>query len=241
MSTESEITYFEHYKRCNDLSPAGLKRARRIYRKLFLGLLPAGRSVRILDFGCGAGMLLDWLKSEGYTAAEGVDIDSGQVDFARSLGLNAHLASDSRLWLKNAGQFDVIFLTDVIEHIPVGNDIALLSDLYDALKPGGVVVIRTPNANATFATRARYIDSTHLRVYTELSLHGDLESCHFEQIQILPDDVWTPASILELIATIVRFGFRCMRKLEAISEVGLSAMQMPLSMNLIAVARKPLK
>jgi SAM-dependent methyltransferase len=239
MNIDPAITYFDHYARCNDLSVSGRRFLWPYYRKLYLRSLPTNRETRILDFGCGAGMLLEWLKSEGYTNVEGVDCDAGQVSFAEGLGVKAYFASDSGLWLRKAGRYDVIFMSDVLEHIPQGDDLHLLHNLNQALNPGGLAIIKVPNANAEFGARARYIDSTHQRVYTELSLHYDLQRSGFQQILIVPDDLWSPRNAKELLILVLRFVFRSVRRLQALCEFGMPARHMPLSQNLIAICRKP--
>ncbi|MCH7685471.1 MAG: class I SAM-dependent methyltransferase [Planctomycetes bacterium] len=47
--------------------------------------------------------------------------------------------------LQVADRWDVAFLLDVLEHIP--EDLAALKQIYDALKPGGLLFITTPALN----------------------------------------------------------------------------------------------
>src|SRR5208282_6419691 len=47
-----------------------------------------------------------------------------------------------------AASFDVVTLTDVIEHVPQPS--GLLSEIYRVLRPGGVLLIVTPNFGSLF-------------------------------------------------------------------------------------------
>jgi 2-polyprenyl-3-methyl-5-hydroxy-6-metoxy-1,4-benzoquinol methylase len=42
--------------------------------------LPADKAVPILDLGCGNGMLLEWLRSKGYSNLVGVDLKPDKRD-----------------------------------------------------------------------------------------------------------------------------------------------------------------
>ncbi len=234
----STTTYFEHYEHGKDLSPSGRKRLWHEYRTMFAPLLPSDRNSRILDFGCGAGLLLEWLKSVGYSAAEGIDTDPGQIKFADGLNVNAHLVADSFGWLRHSLPFDAIVMSDVLEHIGPGDDLRLLSAAREALKETGVLVLRVPNASSPFGTRLRYIDPTHHRSYTELSLRYDLVRAGFRDIQIFPAEIWRPRNAREAITIVMKFFFRWFHRLEAISEFGLSGMDMPLSFTFLAVAHR---
>src|ERR1700733_5881629 len=174
---DSAKTYFDHYALLNDLTPEGRKGLWHIYDHLYSHsrILPADHDARILDFGCGAGLLLEWLLvAKRYTNALGIDADAGQISFAKRLGVSAELVEDSNAWLLQQAKFDLIIMTDVLEHIPSPSRIVLLRDIQRTLLPNGRLFVRVPNASSTFATRSRYVDSTHERSYTEISLAGDL-------------------------------------------------------------------
>lgn len=208
------------------------------FRKLYGPLLPTDRSARILDFGCGVGVLLEWLRSEGYKSAEGIDTDRSQIEFAETLNVGARWVPDSVQWLKSSGPFDLIFLTDVLEHIPEGADHETLSSLRDELNIGGTLIVKVPNANSSFGTRALFLDPTHRRVYTEELLRCALESAGFRDVRTMADDVWVPRSAKEFFTIGLRLCFRAFRRLEAITEFGMPAAHWPLSQNVVGVGRK---
>lgn len=233
------MNYFCHYSKMNDLSTYGRQRNWNSYRRIWGPLLPAAKDARILDIGCGAGLLMEWLvKGAGYAHVFGIDVDPGQIAFAKSLGLNSELVNDASFWINQQAPFDVILMTDVLEHLSKETSCLLLASAFRALKPEGRFIVRVPNANSTFASRYRYIDSTHRRSYAESSLAYDLESAGFEVLRIYPDDLWWTGSIQGGIRLLLKLAVRAWRRLEALAELGNPGVRLPLSLNLIAVCHK---
>lgn len=101
----------------------------------------------ILDYGCGAGHLLDKLLIRGCRAA-GLDFSQESVAAVarRFAGRENFLGAFQPGDLHQAGrQFDAILVLEVIEHL---NDDALntlLADVHRILKSGGIVIFTTPN------------------------------------------------------------------------------------------------
>jgi 2-polyprenyl-3-methyl-5-hydroxy-6-metoxy-1,4-benzoquinol methylase len=239
LAPDRPLDYFEHYQGVNDLSAAGRRSLWFHYRKLFAPLLPQDRGARILDFGCGAGLLVEWLvRDMGYRDVTGVDADAGQVAFARHIDLPVEHAEDATGWLARRGQFDAVILKDVLEHVPDGEDHALLLALNAALRAGGTLILTVPNANSAFAPRYRYIDPTHQRSYTEHTLAYALRQAGFEATHVGADDVWAPRSALGAARILVKLVARGFRRFEALGEFGPAGARLPLSLNLLAVARK---
>lgn len=104
---------------------------------------------RVLDVGCvqhDPSRMADpnWLHQHLYERADeviGVDLDAAGVEALRSAGYNVSVADAENLEV--AGEYDYIIAGELIEHL--GNPGAFLSGCYDALAPGGRLVLTTPN------------------------------------------------------------------------------------------------
>jgi Cyclopropane fatty acid synthase and related methyltransferases len=94
---------------------------------------------RVLDLGCGRGVLVDILRSEHHVDAFGCDL--GQ-DVRSAVGScvvgNAALAPFAR------ASFEVIVALDIIEHLPVDVQPSLQSELDRILAPGGLILATVP-------------------------------------------------------------------------------------------------
>lgn len=97
----------------------------------------------MLEVGCGDGKTLRKLQSLGWEV-EGVDFDPSAVMNARRKGLTVHVGDVAEI--KGDGSFDAIISSHVIEHVP--DPVAMLKDCYRLLKPGGIIVGITPNAES---------------------------------------------------------------------------------------------
>lgn len=95
----------------------------------------------VLDFGSGAGYLGKAAEEFGFDAF-GIEISSKLVEFSKKrVGfLQVYPALDA---LRR--QFDAIFMADVIEHLEPTQSRALMAQLVDRLKPGGLLIGNTPN------------------------------------------------------------------------------------------------
>ena len=107
--------------------------------------LPApARPARVLDVGCGSGVLLARMKAFGWQA-EGVELDPDGVKAARARGVPVREGTlEQQAFPEN--HFDAVHSAHVLEHVydPVG----LLRECGRVLKPGGTLVILTPNVES---------------------------------------------------------------------------------------------
>ncbi|MBZ5641215.1 MAG: class I SAM-dependent methyltransferase [Acidobacteriia bacterium] len=230
--------YLSYYSRLNDLTPEGRRLHWPDYRRIYAPFLPKNKKARIVDIGCGAGQFMEWLEQDlGYENVQGIEMDAHMVAFAAECAIDGIEVCDLRAW-RVQGTFDCIILKDVLEHIPTGEQIEALRLLAGKLAPDGCLIVRVPNANSTFATRHLFIDPTHYRSYSEHSLRSELERTGFSRIEIHGDDVWVPQSPKGVPRLGVKLLVRAFRRLEAAAEYGREGLSMPLSLNLVAVARR---
>jgi 2-polyprenyl-3-methyl-5-hydroxy-6-metoxy-1,4-benzoquinol methylase len=124
-----------------------------------LGIIPpvkdyVGRSVmflnysdrgKLLDVGCGDGSYLAFMKELGYQAL-GIDPDPEAVRVAKEYyGITVYCGTIDQVELAEE-EFDAITIRHVIEHMH--DPMAALQASYKLLKPGGKLVILTPNVRS---------------------------------------------------------------------------------------------
>jgi SAM-dependent methyltransferase len=128
-----------------------------------------GPGKKALDIGCRHGVQTRWLEDHGY------EVTSGDVeilyDKAMVLDANDPLPFDSE-------SFDVVWCSEVIEHLR--DPAAAITEMRRVLKPGGMLVITTPNSSAWFfkaaslfgLTPAKLQDPGHLHFFDESDMRA---------------------------------------------------------------------
>ncbi|HKQ06013.1 MAG TPA: class I SAM-dependent methyltransferase [Blastocatellia bacterium] len=126
--------------------------------------MAGGAGLRVLDVGCGTGYALNWLRRRyAVERAYGVDLSPHAAALWRLRDLDTvALASGDRLPF-GEGEFDLITCFDVIYQLDDEAARRAVSEMYRALKPGGVLFIREPayewmrgGHDVAVATRHRY-------------------------------------------------------------------------------------
>ena len=107
----------------------------------FESYLPQDRK-RILDIGSGPGFFLQYGKKRGWTTV-GVELSNQAVFHSRGFGLEIHQKPFSRELIPKLGKFDVIHLSEVLEHL--ADPIATVRIAHDMLSPGGLLCVVAPN------------------------------------------------------------------------------------------------
>lgn len=148
-----------------------LKRNLGYFRANFVRHLPADKSAKILEIGCGYGKNLHALKQLGYMNVRGIDLSEEQIKYARAeLGITEVTLADVFDWLPDSTQrFDCILLIDVLEHLDLAALASLAKLLQDHLEAGASVIVQVPNDFAPFNS-IRWGDLTHMRAFTPRSI-----------------------------------------------------------------------
>ncbi|MFH1724572.1 MAG: class I SAM-dependent methyltransferase [Elusimicrobiota bacterium] len=153
------------------------RRARVIRRRV-----PAGR---VLDVGCGRGIILGYLKSFGYEPS-GVEISEHAAWHARRrMGLDVHVG-DFRTAPHSPESFDVVIFWHSLEHFR--RPFEALRRAGELLKKGGLLVVAVPNSESLQA-RLTGADWFHLDVprhhyhFGLGSLAAELERRGFSVVQ----------------------------------------------------------
>lgn len=181
-----------------------LRSYERTYHHLIRGL-PQG--ARILDIGCGTGILLKWLMDyHPQVIPVGVDQSAEEIELARSALPKAALYVDDALRFLQTHQnsFYGIFAHHIIEHIADELLLDWLRAIYGALRPGGFFCCRVPNAANIMGLYHRYDDLTHCRVFADHSLLQLMDIGAFENATIVPiKPGWLIAAMRQLIEALL--------------------------------------
>lgn len=106
-------------------------------------LAPAGRPVRILDVGCGTGLMLSWLERYARGApVTGLEYSAGGIAFCRSRGHRDLVHGTATDLPFTTGSFDLVTSFEVLDEIP--DDRPAFRELARVLRPGGRALIRLP-------------------------------------------------------------------------------------------------
>lgn len=237
-----ELDYTRYYRWWHDGSDAHFEQDVEGAREWLSHLWPNDRSAPILDIGCGTGFVVASCLRGGFSAAEGIDADRGQVKQARSRNLPVtHVPVSQTLeWMRErSGKFALVTAIDVLEHIPRDLQLDFLEGVHDLLSPGGTFFCRVPNANSSLAGIYRYGDWTHHTSFTQHSLDFVLYNAGFCDIQV---EATAPQPLRRRLTRPGQWLlalFRTFRRLEMIAEFGWAqGKDIPLTANIIAAAKR---
>ncbi|MCX7002840.1 MAG: methyltransferase domain-containing protein, partial [bacterium] len=151
MTESAQTQYLAHHLRhIHATSAKEHARYDRYFEKNLLRHLPAQRAARILDVGCGTGHFLHFLKQAGYANYAALDCCGDALDLCVAHGLigreQCHAEDAVTFFNRPQEPWDAVVMNDVIEHIEKAQIIGLLSAIRRALRPGGVLLVKTVNA-----------------------------------------------------------------------------------------------
>ncbi|HEU4384369.1 MAG TPA: class I SAM-dependent methyltransferase [Anaeromyxobacteraceae bacterium] len=155
-----------------------------------LDCLETGADRAILDIGCFAGSFLSIIGPDRFGRQLGVDILRGQIDYAR-----AHYGTEFRRFrhlesladLESMGDsFDCITAIEVIEHLDAEDADVLLRQAARLLRPGGQLVLTTPNYASTWPLLEVILDrfsdvkyqEQHVTKFSYFSIERKLRQLH---------------------------------------------------------------
>jgi O-antigen chain-terminating methyltransferase len=139
----------------------------------------------ILDLGCGPGIWLQLLKESGFEA-RGVDANRRFVEIGRQRGLKitrndvvSHLRSVETETVRAVTGFHLV------EHFEFRDLLVLLAEVKRVLKPGGILILETPNPkNLVVGACNFYADPTHRKPLFPETLQFLLDSVGFVRTQV---------------------------------------------------------
>ncbi len=157
---------------------------------------------RLLDVGCGYGLLLDEARRRGYVA-EGLDLWKEGVDYAsETLGLTVRNMAFEEADLEGES-YDAVLMVDVLEHFE--DPARAIARARDLLTPGGVLLTVTPDPSSPIARLAgerwwAYLPS-HVCLIPRATLRELMHAHGLETVQdVLSRHSFTPGYWLKGLA-----------------------------------------
>jgi 2-polyprenyl-3-methyl-5-hydroxy-6-metoxy-1,4-benzoquinol methylase len=150
---------------------------------------------RVLDVGCGPGTLLGLLGEDHESV--GVDITHQQIEYARQVYGNeqrSFYACALEELPRDLGPFDAVTAVELIEHLPAELVEGTLREAIGRLRPGGKIVLTTPNFHSAWPLVERLVDRLgdveyyvqHINKYTRSRLRTQLEELGLREVEVKP-------------------------------------------------------
>jgi SAM-dependent methyltransferase len=153
----------------------------RVNHAFFLKFFQPGQQV--LDLGCGAGYFVKMLSEVGVNAT-GIDLDPAAVTKAQTHGLSV-IQAEALSYLQElpSESLDAIFSAHLIEHLEVETVFSLIQASYRVLRPGGFLLLTTPNVRALFSHLEMFwLHFDHKRFYHPRLVEFFMRECQFGEI-----------------------------------------------------------
>jgi 2-polyprenyl-3-methyl-5-hydroxy-6-metoxy-1,4-benzoquinol methylase len=128
------------------------------------------RESRVLDYGCGNGLFVQFLRGQGYAHVAGFDAYAPQYQDRGVLDQT----------------FDLIVSFDVIEHVEQPRD--FVTELAGRLRAGGLLVIGTPNAqrlSLSFPMALELHQPYHRHILSQQALLGLGTRCGLTTVEVV--------------------------------------------------------
>jgi SAM-dependent methyltransferase len=148
--------------------------------------VPKVAGMRVLDVASGSGYGTRLLSQQSDVV--GLEVDEGQASRSRSRGLDVRTASVPPFDLPD-GSFDAVVSFETIEH--VDDDSGFVSEIRRVLKPGGLLLLSTPN-KALSSPDGPPSNPYHVREYHLADLEALLSS--FQRVKVFSQAVLPPKS-----------------------------------------------
>lgn len=165
--------------------------------RVYLPILKAGSVVEdVLDIGCGRGEWLEILSQDG-VRARGLDRNRVFIEQCRQRGFDV-VEADALAYLQSLpnGSLSAATSFHLVEHLPFEMLMKLLDEIVRTLRPGGLLILETPNPeNVIVGSYSFYADPTHRNPIPSPTLQFLLESRGLSRIEVMKLRPWDAAKL----------------------------------------------
>lgn len=158
-----------------------------------------GEDFQLLDFGCGFGRYLDGFSQViSVSQLYGTEVDEERILITREKGFNCYQLDPEKAEMPfEDAMFDVVFSSNVVEHIPRPLYLLYLKEIHRVLKSGGVFFVGAPNypfkriydmrKALTIKMKCYYLfdDPTHVNKFGINQFERDLKEV-FQEVNLEP-------------------------------------------------------
>jgi SAM-dependent methyltransferase len=127
-------------------------------------------SAAVLDLGAGYCSFINNIRAAEKHA---LDIFPGFPQYAHA-DVTTHVGDSRDLGAFGAGQFHVVFASNLLEHLTREDTLEVLREARRVLTPGGRLILIQPNFRHAF--KEYFDDYTHLQIFTHIGLSDLLRS-----------------------------------------------------------------
>lgn len=144
------------------------------------------KNCSVLEIGPGLGEFISYCNDQGIESIDVIDYEKEVLDYVSTKFKikNQFMSQNIQPFEKKLRMYDVIMMTQVLEHIPTEKHIPYLQTLYNHLNVGGIILITVPNIGNPLAIYERYYDYTHETAFTDHSLLQMVDFAHLANSQV---------------------------------------------------------
>lgn len=137
-------------------------------------------SSRLLDIGAGYCYFVNHVQARERHA---LDLDERIKNYAEP-GVQTHVGACTQLDMFEDGSLDVVFASNIFEHLTRDEFEQTIGEVRRVLSPGGRIVIMQPNYR--LCSKEYFDDYTHRTVFTDWSLSHWLQARGFRILRMRP-------------------------------------------------------
>jgi len=160
----------------------------------------------VLEIGPGLGEFIFLLNQRHINDIDIIDYDKSVIKHIEKKYKIEHSYNQDISVTKLKRKYDLIFLLQVLEHIPPKKYPDIIKNLYGSLNQKGKIIITVPNGGNPLGIVERYSDITHYNLFSDNSLIQLPNYCNLPdgyQAKVLPYSI-PPSNILNIFRIVLQ-------------------------------------